>query len=135
MSFLNKLMGGMAALALGAVIAAPAFADQYLVVGSGGPGFSSPQEALRLLEGRVLPTFKALEKLKADKKILAGGMPVGDRAFVFILDAASNEEAGRIVRDIPLWPSLTWKVTPLQSIAGRAKKERRTVRELKKRIR
>jgi hypothetical protein len=34
------------------------------------------------LEKGILPTFDALLKLEADKKILAGGLPVADRGFV-----------------------------------------------------
>ena len=137
-----KLRNGYIAAALAFAVvmamitttATPGFAGQYLVSGSGGPGFKSPAEALNLLQKLVIPTFAALQKLKAEKKILAGGLPVGDRAFVFILEAASNEEAGRIIRKIPLWPLLEWKVTPLQSFKGRARQERRTVEMLKKQM-
>jgi hypothetical protein len=107
---------------------------KYLVIGSEGPGFGSPEEALAVLEKGILPTFEALMKLEADKRILAGGLPVGDRAFVFILEAASNEEADQLLRDIPAWGVLKWEVRPLQSFEGRAKKERSVVEELKKRL-
>ncbi len=50
----------------------------------------------------------------------ARGLPVGDRAFVFIAEAASNEELDSMLRSIPAWGVLTWKVTPLQSFAARA---------------
>ena len=40
-------------------------------------------------------------------------MPLGDRAFVSIIEAPSNAEADRIVRDMPAWGLLEWKVTPL----------------------
>jgi hypothetical protein len=30
---------------------------KYLVIGSGGPGFSSPEEAIKVLEEIVLPSF------------------------------------------------------------------------------
>ncbi|MGQ0658306.1 MAG: hypothetical protein ACT4NU_09465 [Chromatiales bacterium] len=108
---------------------------RYLVVGSGGPGFASPEEAVEVLQKGILPTFDALLQLEARKKILAGGLPVGDRAFVFILEAASSEEADQILRDIPAWGMLKWKVTPLQSFKGRAQKERSIVRELRRRSR
>ena len=49
-------------------------------------------ETAEVLENIILPTFDTLVKLEGDKKILAGGLPVGDRAFVFIVEAASNEE-------------------------------------------
>jgi hypothetical protein len=106
---------------------------RYLVSGSEGPGFASPEEAVEILEEVVLPTFDALMKLEAQKKIVAGGLPVGDRAFVFIAEAASNEELDRLLRSLPAWGVLEWHVTPLQSFAGRAAQERDLVKQFKKR--
>lgn len=112
----------------------PAARQKYLVMGSGGPGFASPEETLAVLEKGILPTFDALLKLETDRRILAGGLPLGDRAFVFILEASSNEEADQILREIPAWGVLKWEVKPLQSFEGRAKKERSVLAELKKRL-
>jgi hypothetical protein len=106
---------------------------RYLVSGSEGPGFASPEEAVEILEEVVLPTFDALMKLEARKKIVAGGLPVGDRAFIFIVEAASNEELDRLLRSLPAWGVLEWHVTPLQSFAGRAAQERDLVKQFKKR--
>jgi hypothetical protein len=106
---------------------------RYLVTGSEGPGFASPEEAVEILEEVVLPTFDVLMKLEAQKKIAAGGLPVGDRAFVFIAEAASNEELDRLLRSLPAWGVLEWHVTPLQSFAGRAAQEREVVKQSKKR--
>ena len=108
---------------------------KYLVIGSEGPGFASPEESVELLEKGVFPTFDALLKLETEKKILAGGLPVADRALVFILEASSNDEADQILRDIPAWGVLKWKVTPLQSFEGRANYERSLVEEIKKKLR
>ena len=105
---------------------------KYLVIGSGGPGFSSPEEGFVVLEKTILPTFDALLKLENNKQIIAGGLPVADRSFVFVLEAASNEEADQLLRKIPAWPLLQWEVTPLQSFAGRAAQERGIIEELKK---
>jgi hypothetical protein len=101
---------------------------KYLVVGSGGPGFSSPEEAVQVLENIVLPSFEAFMKLEAEKKIIAGGLPVGERAFVFIMEASSNEEVDRLLREIPIWGLLEWEVTALQTFEGRASQEREFVR-------
>jgi len=106
---------------------------RYLVSGSEGPGFASPEEAVEILEEVVIPTFDALMKLEAQKKIAAGGLPVGDRAFIFIVEAASNEELDRLLRSLPAWGVLEWHVTPLQSFAGRAAQERDVVKQFKKR--
>jgi len=105
---------------------------RFLVSGSEGPGFASPEETLAVLEKGILPTFDTLLKLEAEGKIVAGGLPVGDRAFVFIAEAASNEDLDTLLRRIPAWGVLKWQVTPLQSFAGRAAEERNVLRELKK---
>jgi len=104
---------------------------QYLVVGSEGPGFASPEETIEVLEKGILPTFDILMKLEEDDKILAGGLPVGDRALVFIAEAASNEELDRMLRSIPAWGVLKWEVRALQTFAGRAAQEQEIVEELK----
>lgn len=105
---------------------------KYLVVGSGGPGFASDAEALDVLESVVLPSFTEFVRLEADKKIIAGGLPVGDRSFVFIAEAQSNDELDRMLRAIPMWGVLDWEVTALQSFSGRAELERQTVKALKR---
>lgn len=116
------------------VFSSPAIAAQYLVVTSQGPGFLSPEEALEVLDKRIIPAFDALLKLEADKKIVAGGLPVGERSLVFILEASSNDEVDQLLRDIPIWGRVEWKVTPLQSIKGRAMMERNVVQKLKNMI-
>jgi len=105
---------------------------KYLVIGSGGPGFANPEEAVSVLQEIILPSFDKLIGLEKKKKILAGGLPVGDRAFVFIAEASSNEELDQLLRELPMWGALDWEVTPLQTFAGRAAQERNIVRELKK---
>src|SRR5439155_15320355 len=65
---------------------------RYLVTGSEGPGFASPEETVGVLERIVIPSFDVLTALESKRKIVAGGLPLGDRAFVFIVDAKSNEE-------------------------------------------
>lgn len=104
---------------------------KYLVVGSEGPGFASPEEAVEVLEKGILPTFDALLKLEGEKKI-TGGLPVGDRGFVFIAEASSNEELDEVLRNIPAWGALKWQVTPLQSFAGRAAKERQVLKQIRR---
>jgi hypothetical protein len=132
MKGMKNLLRGLAVAAALAAGTAPALADQFLVIATGGPGFTSPAEELEVLEKGILPHFDALLKLQADKKIVAGGLPVGERAFVFILEAASNAEADEILRNLPAWGVLDWEVTPLQSIKARADKERSLVAELRK---
>ena len=102
------------------------------IICPGGPGFASPKEAEQVLKEVILPSFDMLLKLEAEKKILAGGLPVGDRAFVFIVEATSNDEVDQLLRNIPMWGSLDWEVIPLQTFAGRADMERSAIKALRK---
>jgi len=104
---------------------------KYLVIGKDGPGFTSPEQALGMLEKGILPTLEALIKLEKEGKILAGGLPLGDRAFVFIMEASSHNEVDELIRDLPAWGALKWKVRPLQSFKARADKERSVVKKLR----
>jgi hypothetical protein len=105
---------------------------KFLVSGSGGPGFSSPEEAADILEEEILPTFAAIMKLEKDGRIVAGGLPVGERSFVFIAEAGSNDELDKMLRSIPAWGVFDWQVTPLQSFAGRAAIEKAFIDDLDK---
>jgi muconolactone delta-isomerase len=105
---------------------------RYLVAGSGGPGFASDEEALEILSNIVLPNFIQLIELEKKKKIIAGGLPVGDRSFVFIVEAESNDELDKMLRQLPMWGTLDWEVTPLQTFNERAKQEQQAVKDLKK---
>lgn len=118
-------------MSLGLLLCAQARADLYLVETSEGPGFASPDEVLGVLENGILPTFDALLALKADKKIIAGGLPAGSRRFVLLVEADSHAEVDNMLRDLVAWGVFGWTVTPLQSIEGRAAKERQIVKALK----
>ena len=102
---------------------------KYLVCGCKGPSFTSEDELVRVLEDVVLPSFEQLMKLEKEKKIVAGGLPVGERAFVFIAEAASNEELDRMLRKLPMWPMMEWEVTALEPIADREAQERSILKE------
>lgn len=105
---------------------------RYLVIGSGGPGFASVEEAVEILSNIVLPNFSQLIELEKKKKIIAGGLPVGDRSFVFIVEAESNDELDKMLRQLPMWGTLDWEVTPLQTFNERAKQEQQAVKDIKK---
>jgi len=107
---------------------------KYLVMGSEGPASPDPEELVEILEKEIFPTFDMLMKLEAEKKILAGGLPVADRAFVFIMEASSNEEVDSILRDLPAWSGFTWEVMPLVSFDGRLKKDRSIAEEIKQKL-
>jgi len=104
---------------------------QYFVSASGGPSFHNREEALELLEGLVLPGLDAVMALEAKGTIRAGGLPVGQRAFMFIIEAPDNAALDELLRELPLWPLLEWEVIPLESVAAREAHERRVVAAMK----
>jgi hypothetical protein len=129
----NKVVPRLVLAVLLAALGPAAGAAQYLVIGSGAVDYTTPSEAVEAVEQELLPTFDALMKLEAAKTIV-GGMPVGDRTFAFILDAASNDEADRLLRDLPAWGQLKWEIKPLQSFQARAEKERSIADALMKKV-
>ena len=102
---------------------------KYLVTGSGGPGFDSPEAAKELLESIVHPSFDQILKLEAEGKILASGLPVGERAIVFVLDVASHDEADKIIQGMPIWSMLEWQVIALQDTGERAAQEKQLLEQ------
>ncbi len=107
-------------------------AMRYLVYASEGPNFRSIAEIIPVLEEIVLPGLDALADLEAKKTILAGGLPVGERALAFIIEAPSNEELDAMLQKIPLWGLLAWEVTPLQGFKARADQEGAFLAKIKK---
>jgi len=104
---------------------------KYLVIGNEGPGFFSSEEAIEMLENIVLPAFDELEELEGEGSIV-GGVPVGERAFAFIVEADSHDDVDRTLRSLPIWSALEWEVTPLQDFESRAQQEREILKDLKK---
>lgn len=104
---------------------------KYLVTGSEGPGFFSSDEAIDMLQNIVIPAFDELEALESEGA-LVGGVPVGERAFVFIVEADSHDDVDRTLRSLPIWGVLEWEVTPLQDFESRAFQEREILKELQK---
>jgi hypothetical protein len=104
---------------------------KYLVIGNEGPGFFSADEAIEMLENIILPAFEELDDLETEG-VLVGGVPVGERAFAFIMEADSHDDVDRTLRSLPIWSALEWEVTPLQDFEARAHLEREILKDLKK---
>jgi hypothetical protein len=51
-----------------------------------------PDQLVGIMRQWVLPSMDTLINLKSEGKIIAGGLPVGERALVLIFEAESNEE-------------------------------------------
>ena len=63
----------------------------------------------------VLPSVERLLELKAQRKVITGGYPIGQRAIVFIIETDSEEELYEILEGLPLSEIAEARVTPLKS--------------------
>jgi hypothetical protein len=59
-------------------------------------------------------------------------LPVGERSFVFIAEAASNHDNDKMQRANTPWGVFEWQVAPLQSFAGRAAMEKAFIDDVDK---
>ena len=105
---------------------------KYLVVGDfidPGPMMSPPQVA-QMLETAILPSLDMLTKWEADNRI-HGGIFVGDRKGVFVIEAESNGELDKMIMSLPMWGLMKWTVSPLHTFAGRAAQDKMNVEKIK----
>jgi hypothetical protein len=105
---------------------------RYLVVGDmveGGPLF--PAEGLtKLIEQAVRPSLQMLVKWEEQGNV-KGGIVAGVRKGVFIMEAASAEEIGGMLRSLPFWGLMKWEVTPLQSVQSAIDQDRKIIEQMK----
>lgn len=105
---------------------------RYLISGEGiDVGLLPPQQFAQYMEQMVIPSHEALAKLEAEKKILAGGIFVGARGGVALVEAESNEEVDRLLMSLPFWSMVKWTVTPLHSFGSRATQLHEALKRLK----
>ena len=86
------------------------------------------EQTIELLDKLVIPTLESLGK---DGKVRAGGIAGGTLAGAFVVGAKSKDEVTELVRALPAWGIMQWKVTPLETFAHRADLEKKVVQELR----
>jgi muconolactone delta-isomerase len=84
----------------------------------------------QVFERVIRPSLESLAKMIDDKK-LTGGIPAGQRAGIFIMDAQSNEEVDRILGGLPFWGLLNMSVTPLVSVRTAIERDQRAADAMK----
>jgi hypothetical protein len=84
--------------------------------GDGGHGHSllPIDQLLGVIQESVLPSAERLIELKAQRKVVTGGYPVGRKAIVFIMEANSEKELYEILESLPLTEVAEARVTPLK---------------------
>ncbi|MCH7483556.1 MAG: hypothetical protein IIA90_00225 [Chloroflexi bacterium] len=91
---------------------------------------SSPAEQAAFLEAIVVPSLQALKDWEDSGKIRGGALS-GRRGAAFVVDAASNEELGDLVQQLPVWGTAEVEITPLVSFEHVVKATGETVSMLK----
>jgi muconolactone delta-isomerase len=105
---------------------------RYLVIGeaTGAAPNMPPQQVAQLLDTVVVPSLEMLAKWERGGRI-HGGSFAGRRGGSMIIDAASNEELADLLMTLPFWGLQDWKITPLSSNEGAAKRVREMSQRLK----
>ncbi|MDZ4733149.1 MAG: muconolactone Delta-isomerase family protein [Nitrospirota bacterium] len=86
------------------------------------------EQTIELLDTLVIPTLESLEK---DGKVRAGGIVVDTLTGAFVVGAKSKDEVTELVRALPAWNIMQWKITPLETFAHRADLEKKVVQGLR----
>ncbi len=94
-------------------------------------GLLPPQQNAQIIEQLIVPGLEAVVKLEKERKILAGGVFVGTRGGVVIMEAASHDELDRLLVSLPFWGIMKIEVTPLESFESRVELTRKMVEQLK----
>ena len=89
---------------------------------------TSREQTIELLDKLVIPTLESLGK---DGKVRAGGIAGGTLAGAFVVGAKSKDEVTELVRALPAWGIMQWKVTALETFAHRADLEKKVVQGLR----
>ena len=89
-----------------------------------------PAQLVGIMRMAVLPGHEAMENLRSEGKILAGGFPVGERAIAFILEADSPEEVDSLLYGVPFWGVTKTKVAPLQDWDSRRQLDRQATEQM-----
>lgn len=87
----------------------------YLVEAENIDGLIPMKDVPDYINHIVIPSYEQLIKLESENKI-KGGLLAGQRAGAFVMEASSPEDLGKMLRAIPFWGMVKWKVTPLQSL-------------------
>ncbi len=89
-----------------------------------------PAEGAAFLEATVIPSLQAFKEWEDGGKI-RGGILGGRRGVAFVVDAASHEELGDMLRQLPVWGTAEVEITPLESFEHVVKTTGETVNMLK----
>jgi hypothetical protein len=88
-------------------------------VGAGLP----PEQAAQIREQLVGPSLEKLAQWEREGRIRGGILP-GQRAGVWVVEAASPEEVDQLVASLPYWGVVKMQVQALMPVSGAIERNR-----------
>ena len=109
--------------------------NSYLVQGKFiDPGAMMPPEAgMKLHDQAIGPSLKMLADWQAAGKI-KGGIVLGARAGIFVIDASSNAAVDKTIQSLPFWMMLDWTITPLVGYQDRLDRDTAQMKMMKEKM-
>jgi len=89
-----------------------------------------PEESLLYFQQVIRPSIEALWEL-ADEKRFVQGVTTGERESVFVIEAKSNDEVGRLLRSLPFRDAIRWTVSPIDSLQSALERHREARRAMR----
>src|SRR5271167_1122084 len=89
-----------------------------------------PEEAVLYFQQVIKPSIEALWELSDERKIVRG-VNAGERETVFVIEAESDAEVGKLLRSLPFREAITWTVSPVQSLQSALEKHREAKRAMR----
>jgi hypothetical protein len=87
----------------------------------------TPEESSLYFQQVIKPSIEALWDLASEKNTVRG-VASGPTETVFVADADSPAEVGRLLRSLPFRGSMKWTVSPVESLKAALDQHRATVR-------
>ncbi|HZU07490.1 MAG TPA: muconolactone Delta-isomerase family protein [Chloroflexota bacterium] len=89
-----------------------------------------PDQVVQVLETAVLPSLQLLAQWEGEGRV-RGGILAGQRAGIYLLEAASAEEVGRLLASLPFWGMVRWSVTPLEPTRATIQREQQVLAQIR----
>jgi len=74
-----------------------------------------PEESVLYFQQVIRPSIEALWEL-ADEKNFVQGVTAGERESVFVVEAESGDEVGRLLKSLPFRDAIVWTFSPVESL-------------------
>ena len=89
-----------------------------------------PEESFLYFQQVIKPSIEALWEL-ADQENFVQGVTAGERESVFVVEAESSDEVGRLLRSLPFRDAITWTFSPVESLHFALQRNREAKRAMR----